>query len=984
MKRMGSSQEALSISFKLHPGGNGTGQSLPRHGQETRRPSSPKPISSTIDMKISQMAEKYHNPDPLLRLIGPANEATIFVEGQKFPALLDSGAQLSTMSESLVKLLQLPIHKLNTSTEAEVSGGGTIPYIGYVEARPKIPGIKTMDKDSLFMVSNNSPYMNRVPIQLGTLHIREAIQCATKDKIEQLPIAWKTANFPPLDKSMKVQEPKFDLNQIQGNVKLTKSVTIAPFQTVHVSGLTECTQHFKRVNVIVEPDPNKDYESVIPIHGYTVLKPGSSRVSIGLRNHSCRRVTITAKCTIAKMTAANIVPHSLAPNLDNEDMLRQYEQYRERLEQGHGNSLNPSSLSKPELTPEKEKLLFNKIDLSGATDWDPELLNKARQLFRDYAHIFALDSLDMGHTSMVKHKIRLDNYTPFKERYCRIPPNFFDEVKNHLKEMIEVGAIRKSSSPWASAVVLVRKKDGSLQFCIDLRKLNARTIKDAYSLPRIDETLDCLGGATIFTSLDLKSGYWQVEMEEDSKPLTAFTVGPLGFYECERMPFGLTNAPATFQCLMENCLGELHLSWCIIYLDDIIVFSDNPADHLQRLQGVFAKLDKAGLKLKPSKCEFFKTKITYLGHVVSSQGIELDPKKVETVKNWTVPKTVTDVRSFLGFMNHYRRFIKGYANVARPLNILVSGENANRKKALIEWTDECQTAFDKLKELCTSAPVLAYADYKKPFQLQTDTSDLGLGAVLYQRDGENHQRVIAFASRSLSNTERNYPAHKLEFLALKWAITDRFHEYLYGGQFDVYTDNNPLTYILTSAKLDATGQRWVASLANYDFRIFYKSGKTNVEADALSRISREQHSIIDIPTVKAIMTATTHTDWSEYNTNPLEIVCKSTQTVVHKKSKDDWKLEQENDPIISPVLKLMKDKSNDTNGLSDESKRLFRNRSRLLFHSGLLYRKVFDGQLQENKFQFVLAKPYWKQSLEACHENMGHLGIERTTSLLKD
>ena len=342
------------------------------------------------------------------------------------------------------------------------------------------------------------------------------------------------------------------------------------------------------------------------------------------------------------------------------------------------------------------------------------------------------------------------------------------------------------------------------------------------------------------------------------------------------------------------------------------------------------------------------------------------------------------MRSFLGFTNHYRRFIKGYANVARPLNILVSGENANRKKALIEWTDECQTAIDKLKELCTSAPVLAYADYKKPFQLQTDASDLGLGAVLYQRDGENHQRVIAFASRSLSNTERNYPAHKLEFLALKWAITDRFHEYLYGGQFDVYTDNNPLTYILTSAKLDATGQRWVASLANYDFRIFYKSGKTNVEADALSRISREKHSIIDIPTVKAIMTATTHTDWSEYNTNPLEIVCKSTQTVVHKKSKDDWKLEQENDPIISPVLKLMKDKSNDTNGLSDESKRLFCNRSRLLFCSGLLYRKVFDGQLQENKFQFVLPKPYWKQSLEACHENMGHLGIERTTSLLKD
>ena len=312
----------------------------------------------------------------------------------------------------------------------------------------------------------------------------------------------------------------------------------------------------------------------------------------------------------------------------------------------------------------------------------------------------------MGHTSMGKHQIRLDNYTPFKERYRCIPPHLFDEVWHHLREMIEVGTMRKSNSPWASAVVLLRKKDGSLRFCIDLQWLNACTIKDVYSLPHIDKTLNCLEGATIFTSLNLKNGYWQVEMEEESRPLTAFTVGPLGFYECKRMPFSLTNAPATFQCLMESCLGELHLKWCIIYLDDIIVFSDNPKDHLKRLRGVFAKLAKAGLKLKPSKCEFFKSKITYLGHIVSAKGIETDPRKVEAVKNWTVPKTVTDVRSLLHFTNHYRRFIKSYANVARSLNTLISGDNANYKKALIEWTDKCQIAFKKLKDLCTSTPSL--------------------------------------------------------------------------------------------------------------------------------------------------------------------------------------------------------------------------------------------------------------------------------------
>ena len=216
--------------------------------------------------------------------------------------------------------------------EAGVSGGGTILYVGYVEARLKIPSIQAMDKDSLFMVSNNSPYTKRVPIQLGTLHIREAIQLATKDEMNTLSLAWKTANFLPYtDKRLSRKEPEFNLDKIKGHVKLTKSDTIPPFQTVHVSGLTECDQHFKRVNIIVEPDPDEDYESVIPIHGYTVLKPGSSHVSIGLRNHSCHRVTVQAKSIVAKVSATNVVPHSLAPNLNNEDMFKQFKKYQDQL-----------------------------------------------------------------------------------------------------------------------------------------------------------------------------------------------------------------------------------------------------------------------------------------------------------------------------------------------------------------------------------------------------------------------------------------------------------------------------------------------------------------------------------------------------------------------------------------------------------------------------------------------------------------------------
>ena len=308
--------------------------------------------------------------------------------------------------------------------------------------------------------------------------------------------------------------------------------------------------------------------------------------------------------------------------------------------------------------------------------------------------------------------------------------------------------------------------------------------------PRIEHVLDQLLGSTIFNTLDLKAGYWHVEMVEECKPYTAFTCGPLGFYEYETMPFGATNAPATFQRLIDNCLGDLNMNWCIVYLDDIIIFSQDAASHIERLEAVFRKLAKAGLKLKPSKCEFFKKRIKYLGHIVSEEGVSTDPKKVEAVLNWPVPKTVYDVRAFLGFVGYYRRFIKGFSKVALPLRKLLIGLESRGKKAAkhtpVDWGEEEQTAFDTLKSLCCKAPILAYSNYKLPFILHTDSSLEGLGAVLYQvLNGV--KRVIVYTSRSVNKTEMNYPVQKLEFLALKWAITDKFHDYLYGGNtFDVY------------------------------------------------------------------------------------------------------------------------------------------------------------------------------------------------------
>ena len=250
----------------------------------------------------------------------------------------------------------------------------------------------------------------------------------------------------------------------------------------------------------------------------------------------------------------------------------------------------------------------------------------------EYQHLFAMNLSELGKTSLVQHDIKLDDMTPFKECYQRIPQHHYEDIKKHLQEMLKIGAICKSASPWASPVVLVHKKNGGLQFCIDLRKLNNKMIKDAQSLPKIEHSLNCLDGATIFTGHDLQSQYWQVELTKASQPLTAFTLGYMGFYECVQMPFGLINAPATFQCLMESCLGDMHLKWCIIYLDDIIIFSKTPGKHIQRLRSVFEKLSATGLQLKPSKCEFFKSCITYLGHVLSKDGIETNQKKTTAIQ----------------------------------------------------------------------------------------------------------------------------------------------------------------------------------------------------------------------------------------------------------------------------------------------------------------------------------------------------------------
>uniref|UniRef100_A0A5S6QWK9 RNA-directed DNA polymerase n=1 Tax=Trichuris muris TaxID=70415 RepID=A0A5S6QWK9_TRIMR len=433
---------------------------------------------------------------------------------------------------------------------------------------------------------------------------------------------------------------------------------------------------------------------------------------------------------------------------------------------------------------------------------------------------------DLGKTSLVKHRIKTGNVRPIKVPGRRMPFARRQEVQSFIERMLRQGIIEQACSPWSAPVVLVRKKDGGQRLCVDYRQLNAITEKDALPMPRIDDTLDMLRGARWFSTLDLASGYWQVEMHPADKQKTAFST-PDGSYQFRVMPFGLSNAPATFQRLMGNVLAGLLGTKCLVYLDDIIVFSTTEAEHLSRLKEVMGRIHAAGLKVKPSKCKLMRREVLYLGHVVSEKGIAVDETKCEAVTGWPTPRNDHELRQFLGLASYYGRFVKGFADLASPLYELLRKENR------WEWSRTRENSFQVLKEALIGAPVLTLPDWQNPFILDVDASNDCLGAVLAQKmDDDEHP--VAYASRTLSKPERNYCATRRELLALVWAV-EQFRPYLYGVKFSVRTDHNCLIWLKNFKEPEGQVARWMERLAEFNMEIKHRPGKKHSNADAMSR-----------------------------------------------------------------------------------------------------------------------------------------------------
>ncbi len=834
-----------------------------------------------------------------------------------------------------------------------------------------------------------------------------------------------------------------------GSVKLCQAVTLLPRSEHLVWGKLPANTHISPGStVIVEPTTSRSAPRHVLVGRVVSPMWGDRWVPMKILNPSKSPITLRRNTKLA----------DVSPCLAVEDV---------SLTQGvcKPHDVTDSALPKPILSVDPVRLLheygLEDVDIDGcevSESWKEELAS----LILSYHDVFSRDRLDCGEAKDFVHRIHLCDERPFRLPYRRIPPAHYQKLREVLSEMEEKGIISKSVSEYASPLVMVWKKDGSLRLCTDFRWLNAKTIKDAHPLPHQADCLAALGGNFFFSSMDLTSGFYNVPLHVSDRHYTAFTT-PMGLYEYNRLPQGLCNSPASFMRMMLSIFGDLNFSSLLCYLDDMLVFARSEQEALKRLEVVFSRLRASNLKLAQKKCHFLRRSIKFLGHVISGSGVSMDEDKVAVIlafqkkdlmkEDGSTPSP-KNIRSFLGMVLYYQSFIPGCSRIAKPLFNLTAGQkrlargtsSRNRAGTFRElspqdWTPACDVAFEELKRALVQSVVLAHPDFERPFILCTDASLDGLGAVLSQvPTGEDKARPIAFASKTLSRSQANYPAHRLEFLALKWSICE-FSHWLKGHEFTVWTDNNPLTYIMTKPKLDACEQRWVSKLAPYNFKIKYVPGRLNVVADALSRdpfvkpvsqrllsdpyseLLKHVHSMEDDSVQKTFrLTCQSQTldtgiiqssgrnvsmtaedvssilsscdDWDSgavsratFLAGHLSLLIPDSQDVTHAFSLSEIQSQQHNDSVISRVAFYVSRKHRPSRReRANEDMhvlRLLKQWDRLFLLNDILYRAIKDPLTKHKKFQFLLPDSLKKQALFGVHDLAGHQGQSRTLSLAR-
>lgn len=478
--------------------------------------------------------------------------------------------------------------------------------------------------------------------------------------------------------------------------------------------------------------------------------------------------------------------------------------------------------------------------------------NSLIPIIRNTKEVFHNPDNKLTCTTNVECEIRTTDDIPIYQKSYPYPIAYKSEVEKQIQKLLSDGIIRPSRSAWNSPVWIVPKKadasgEKKFQLVIDYRKVNDKTISDKYPMPEISNTIDQLGGNKYFTTLDLSSGFHQIRMKEEDIEKTAFSVN-YGKYEFLRMPFGLKNAPAIFQRSIDDVLRQHIGKRCYVYIDDVIVVGKTLEEHLENLEIVLKTLNEANLKVQLDKSEFLHNSVEFLGYIITDEGIKPNEKKIEVIRKYPEPKNLKQLRGFLGMIGYYRRFVKDFAKIAKPLTKLLRGEGDSKSVRSINLNLDEKMCFETMKQILTSNDILTYPDFSKPFCLTTDASDYAIGAVLSQGNPGN-DRPIHFASRTLNKTEESYSATEKELLAIVWALK-AFRGYLYGQKVKIFTDHQPLTYNLSPKTSNRKLMNWRNFIEEHDYEITYKPGKSNVVADALSRVqinslTPTQHSAED-------------------------------------------------------------------------------------------------------------------------------------------
>ena len=765
-------------------------------------------------------------------------------EGAK--ALLDTGAGISLLPRRLYDVIAKSQQTELRQPDRRITGANSkaIQCFGVAEIGINIEGQK-FDHD--FYVCEDA-----VTVLLGRKFMKEA-------KIQLEPAANKIKI-----RGKRVTAYDIKGTKIKNTVNLISTMTIKPGQERQVWAKLKGKGRPDDMVCMVEPSKTL-FVRTGALAGRVCTKPHNGKCAVRILNASEEHITLYKNTTVGVLqpvveTVNYVEEEAARADADDEDSdfddlpvtapakdldrkieipahvlcdkeatnrylksLRRKERDRKRLE---------------ETATTTEKMPDHVVDLyeRSIKQVPKQYHKKIHQIIAQNSRVFAKSAGDMGRTMWVKHDIDTGDHSPVRQRPRRLRHDQKAEIQKQIKNLQEGGLIRPSESEWASNVVLVKKKDGTWRMCIDYRDLNLKTLNpDSYMLPRIDDTLDALSRAKYFCTLDILQGYHNVELTDEAKPKTAFHAPYCNpsHWEYVYMPFGLVRAPRTFQRLMDRVLQGLEHKIALAYLDDIIVYGSTVDEVLDNLSVVLGRIADSGVKLKAKKCFLFQRETNYLGHVISSKGVKCDPAKIEAVKSWHPMKTTRQVKSFLGMVCYYNKFIQNYAEISRPLyDLLVK----NRK---FVWGDQQQAAFEHLKEALVSAPILAYPSANGRYILDTDASNFAYGAVLSQlqedENGIEQERVIAYYSKTLNQAEQRYCARRRELLAIQRSVK-HFDVYLRGPEFTIRTDHASLQYIKTLTEVTDQMFRWIMLLEQYSYKIEVRAGVDHANADTLSRI----------------------------------------------------------------------------------------------------------------------------------------------------